>query len=53
MTSGSLQAQEQEWTEEQQEVRAVIERFLFIAGNYDLDAMEAMMAPRLPPTRTH
>jgi hypothetical protein len=38
MTSGSLQAQEHEWTQEQQKVRAVIERFLFIATLFLLAA---------------
>jgi hypothetical protein len=36
-------AKEQQWTQDQAEIKATIEHFLVVAGNYDLDAMDAMM----------
>ena len=34
---------EQKWTQDQANVKATIEHFLVVAGNYDLDAMDAMI----------
>ncbi|GGD96637.1 ester cyclase [Planktosalinus lacus] len=34
---------EQQWTQDQADVKAMIEHFLIVAGNYDLDAMDAMI----------
>lgn len=34
---------EQQWTQDQADVKATIEHFLVVAGNYDLDAMDAMI----------
>lgn len=35
-------SKEQEWTQDHADVKATIEHFLVVAGNYDLEAMEAM-----------
>lgn len=34
---------EQQWTQDQADVKATIEHFLVVAGNYDLDAMDTMI----------
>ncbi|WP_431136076.1 nuclear transport factor 2 family protein [Psychroserpens mesophilus] len=34
---------EHQWTQDQTDVKATIERFLVVAGNYDLDAMKDIM----------
>lgn len=34
---------EQQWTQDQADVKAAIEHFLVVAGNYDLNAMDDMM----------
>jgi len=34
------------WTPEQEEVKATVEKFLIVAGNYDLDAMDEMISDK-------
>ena len=38
--------QETTWTPTQEAVKATVERFLFVAGHYNLEAMKEMMAEK-------
>jgi len=40
------EVEKSKWTTEQEEVKATVERFLVIAGNYDLDAMADMISEK-------
>ncbi|WP_163514630.1 ester cyclase [Gelidibacter japonicus] len=43
---GKIPTKNQVWTQDEEDVKATIEQFLIVAGNYNLDAMANMMADK-------
>ncbi len=38
-----IETKEPDWTQDQEDVKATVEHFLVVAGNYDLEAMDDMI----------